>query len=57
LEITKEPVRKIVDDAIAKITADIKVTDEERAELVQQLIALDTVYTLNPAQRRMVFGD
>lgn len=57
LEITKEPVRKIVDDAIEKITADNVVTREERAELVQQLIALDTVYMLSPTQKRLVFGD
>jgi hypothetical protein len=57
LKITREPVGKIVDDVIAKITSDKKVTDEEREELVQQIMALDTVYRLNAKQRRLVYGD
>jgi hypothetical protein len=57
LRFTREPVGEIIDDVIAKITADNIVTDEEREELIQQIIALDTVYRLNAKQKKIVFGD
>lgn len=57
LKTTREPVVKIVDDIIAKITRDTLVTEEEREELVQQIRALDTVYKLKAKQKRIVFGD
>ncbi len=57
LKLTSEPIGKIVDDAIAKITRDKLVTDEEREELVQQILALDTVYRLSANQKKMIFGD
>ncbi len=57
LKLTRESVEKIVNDMVAKITSDKVVTDEERKELVQQLIALDTVYKLNAKQRKVVLGD
>ena len=56
LELTKEYIGKIADDLIEKITADRIVTDEERDELLQQILALDTVYKLDSIQKRKVFG-
>lgn len=54
LELTKEPIGSIVDNLIAKISADGVVTDAEREELFRQIIALDTVYSLSPAQKRII---
>jgi hypothetical protein len=54
LELTKEPIERIVDDLIAKISADRVVTNAEGEELFRQIIALDTVYNLNPAQKRKI---
>jgi hypothetical protein len=56
LKLTRGSVGKIVDDVIAKITADNTVTDEEREELIQQIMALDTVYRLKAKQKKIVFG-
>lgn len=54
LELTKEPIEKIIDDLIAKISDDRVVTDAEREELFRQIIALDTVYSLSPVQKRKI---
>ena len=54
LELTKEPIGRIIDDLIAKISDDRVVTDAEREELFRQMIALDTVYSLSPAQKRKI---
>jgi hypothetical protein len=52
LDLTMAPVHGIVDDMIAKISADGVVTVEERTQLFQQIIALDTVYRLKPIQKK-----
>jgi hypothetical protein len=57
LNITREPVQRIVDEVIAKITSDKLVTEEEREELVQQIISLDTVYKLDAKQKSLLLGD
>ena len=54
VELTKEPIESIVNDLIVKISADGVVTDAEREELFHQIIALDTVYSLSPAQKRKI---
>ena len=43
-----------MDEVIADIVADGVVTREERHRLEFQIRALDTVYTLTPAQRKQL---
>ena len=54
LQITHPHVERIVNELIGLINADGMVTQTERSRLVQQILALDTVYILNPEQRRML---
>ena len=51
LQLTRPGVDQIVDECIAEITASGLVTEEGRHRLEEQLRALDTTYTLMPAQR------
>ena len=55
LELTKEQIEKIVDDLCDQITADEIVTDEERGELLQKLIVLDSVFRLSAKQKKIIF--
>lgn len=54
LELARKPIERIVDDLIAKMSADGVVTDAEREELFRQIIALDTMYSLSPTQKRII---
>lgn len=49
--LTQPSARRIVDEVIADIVADGVVTGDERDRLEAQIRALDTAYTLTPAQR------
>ena len=56
LELTRPRVEQIVDELISQITADGAVTSTERASFVQRVLALDTVYSLSPEQKRLLDG-
>lgn len=56
LQLTMKPIEDIVESLIARIIADGIVTEAERKELLQQIIALDTVYNLSPAQKSLICG-
>jgi len=56
LQLTMNSIEDIVESLIARVTADGIVTEDERKELLQQIIALDTVYNLSPAQKDLIYG-
>ena len=54
LEITKDQISQIVDDLINKISADSVVTGDERRQLIQQILDLDTAFILSEKQKRIL---
>jgi hypothetical protein len=57
LEVTREYVVRIVDDVVARVTADGYVDDDEREQVFSQIRALNTAYTLDVARTRWIYNN
>jgi hypothetical protein len=56
LELTKAPTADVVESLFNRAALGPESTDEQKNALLRDLMALDTVLTLNPQQRRRLYG-